>query len=312
MRIVPIVRNDRCRAADAVQAVADLIETEHVSVIIGSLLSSVTIPAAEASQDLGIPIIAPAATDPAVTAVGGLVFRACSTDSHIGYLAAKYAIETLEAGTAACIFCSDDDSSAGAAEAFASEFTGMGRSVVAFEGFPCGANDWTGQLETIAETGAEVIFIPGLYPDTASIAEQARMMGIDAQFIATPGWEGLDPFEYAPETFEGAVYVSRFDPEASNPLAREFVAAYRARYGTTPDILAALGYESAMILARIIGSIRNDDPAAIREALENFGMDSLMGWFMFDENRDPFNGGVIMEFIDGQAQYKQSIEPGYG
>lgn len=312
MRLVPVVRDDGGVKSGAVQAVTDLIVNQRVSAIIGSVSSSVTAAAAPTAQQRRVPLLTPSSHETSVTAAGSYIFNTGFTDPFQGYIAAKFSIENLGARTAACLFCSDYPNSAAAAEAFVSEFTDMGRIIVAYESYPYVGADWEKDLETIAESAPEVLLLPDPYYDCAPIVHYAREIGIDAWIIGTSGWSFFDPSEHGDEAFEGALFVDSFSPRIPLEPARGFTRAYRARFRSLPDAYAAMGYEAAMILVEAIRSASSPNPAAIRDALEAVQMESLLGWFCFDAERNSIRGAVIMEFLDGSAEYRTTVDPGYG
>jgi branched-chain amino acid transport system substrate-binding protein len=312
MRLVPVVRDDGGVKSNAVRAVTDLIVTQRVSVIVGSVSSGVTEAAAPIAQQRRVPLITPCSSEPSVTSAGSFIFNAGFTDSFQGYIAAKYAIETLGARTAACLFCSDYGDSAAVAESFATEFTNMDRIIVAFESYPYIGADWETDLEMIAESAPEVLLLPDPYYDCAPIVQHARELGIDAWIIGTSSWSFFEPSEHGDEAFEGALFVDSFNPKIPLEPARGFTRAYRARFRSLPDVYAALGYETAMVLVEAIRNASSPNPAAIRDALEAVQMEALLGWFCFDSDRNAMRGAVIMEFLDGSAEYRTTVDPGYG
>ncbi len=309
MTIRYLLRDDKGNPWTGAEAFTKLIAEDRVSVIIGTVMSSVSIAGAPIAQGKGIPMVSPTSTNPAVTMVGNCIFRACFIDPYQGNVAAWYAINHLKARTAACLFDTGDDFTKGLARTFRERFEGAGGIITAFEGYPSGTMDWSGQLSRIAESDPDVLFLPDYYDDAGRIARQARGMGIRSQLIGGDGWDSPALFELGFDAIEGGVFVNHYSYDADNPLARDFAASYRRKYGSWPDALAALGYESAMIVVEAVRVAGSADPAAIREAMEDISFDSLLGPFRFDENRNPVKAAVILECVDGAAVYKTVVFP---
>ena len=74
---------------------------------------------------------------------------------------------------------------------------------------------------------------------------------------------------------------------------QKFVAAYKAKYnGETPDAMAALGYDSAMVLADAIKRAGSTDGPKLRDALAaTKDFPGVTGTITLDANRDAVQVG---------------------
>ena len=104
-----IVEDDRGDPAEGANAYSKLIDQDKVSVICGTVMSKVSLAGASIAQSKGVPMVSPASTSPAVTLMGDYIFRACFIDPFQGFIAAKYAIETVGARTAAALYDAGND-----------------------------------------------------------------------------------------------------------------------------------------------------------------------------------------------------------
>ena len=84
------------------------------------------------------------------------------------------------------------------------------------------------------------------------IALQARELGITVPLFGGDGWESSELVTIGGEAVEGDYFSTHFSPEEQTPAVQNFVKDFKAKYGETPDAMAALGYDSAMILADAI------------------------------------------------------------
>jgi branched-chain amino acid transport system substrate-binding protein len=67
---------------------------------------------------------------------------------------------------------------------------------------------------------------------------------------------------------EGDYFSTHYAPAVDTPQSKSFVAAYEKRYdGKVPDAMAALGYDSVMILADAIKRAGSTDGPKVRDAL---------------------------------------------
>jgi branched-chain amino acid transport system substrate-binding protein len=88
------------------------------------------------------------------------------------------------------------------------------------------------------------------------------------------------------------------------------VTKYKAKYNDAPDAMAALGYDSAMILADAMKRAGTTDGAKVREALaatKNFA--GVTGNITIDPNRDASKPAVILQIKNGAFKYIETIAP---
>ena len=97
-----------------------------VTAVLGPVSTTHAIPAAEVLQNAGIVMISTSSTNPATTQVGDFIFRMAYTDDFQGKVAARYAINDLDAQSAIIFRQQDDDYSFGLANFFDEEFQTLG------------------------------------------------------------------------------------------------------------------------------------------------------------------------------------------
>jgi branched-chain amino acid transport system substrate-binding protein len=109
----------------------------------------------------------------------------------------------------------------------------------------------------------------------------------------------------------GTYYSTHFSPTSIDPLAQKFVTAYKARYnGKVPDAMAALGYDSAMVLADAIKRAGTTDGQKLRDAIAaTRDFPGATGLTTLDANRDASKPAVIITVKDGKFEYVETIKP---
>ena len=110
---------------------------------------------------------------------------------------------------------------------------------------------------------------------------------------------------------EGTYYSTHYSPEDRSPIVQGFVARYRARFGgETPDAMAALGYDSAMVLADAIRRAGTVEGPALRTAVaatRNFP--GVTGRTTINAERNADKAAAIFTIKDGKFKFVQSIAP---
>jgi len=94
-------------------------------------------------------------------------------------------------------------------------------------------------------------------------------------------------------------------------VVKGFVDKFRARFnGETPDGMAALGYDSAAMLADAVKRAGTTEPAALRDALAaTRGYRGVTGSITMDPDRNATKAAVIITVKDGHFKFVESVAP---
>ncbi len=298
------------KAGESANIVNKLIAKDQVVAVLGEVASSRSLEGAPICQQNGIPMISPASTNPKVTETGDFIFRVCFIDPFQGTVMANFAKNSLKVTKVAVFTDVKSDYSKGLAKFFKEGFS-KGGQIVAELDYSGGDKDFKAQLTTIKDANPEAVFVPGYYTDVALIRIQARQLGLNVPFLGGDGWEGADLLTIGKDAVEGDYFSTHYSPEAGSPKGKAFVEAYKARYaGKTPDAMAALGYDSALILADAIRRAGSTEGAKIRDALAaTKSFEAATGSFSLNEHRDAVKAAVILQVRKGAFHYLETVAP---
>ncbi len=306
-----IFEDDQGSPEAAANAFRKLIDQDEVSAILGSVMSSCTLAGAPIAQDSGVPVISPTSTAVQVTRTGDYIFRSCFLDPFQGAVVASFAYNDLKAKTAAVIFDNANDYTKGLAEAFRESFVSIGGEVVAYESFTDEATtvDYAAQLTNIKSANPDVIFLDAYYSAAALMAKQARSLGITAYFMGADGWDSSEFTTLGGEAVEGGYFCNHYSPEDPRPIVQNFVKKYAETYGQTPDALATLAYDAALILIDSLQRAGSLDGAAIRDAIAATNLECVSGVITFDGWGDPIKSAVINKVVNGEFVFQKFVQP---
>jgi branched-chain amino acid transport system substrate-binding protein len=302
--------DDKGDAKETGAVVTRLVTKDKVTAVIGEVASKLSLAGAPICQQNGVPMISPSSTNPKVTAQGDMIFRACFIDPFQGYVCAKFAAETKKMKNAAILFDQSQAYSVGLAEEFEKAFKKLDGKATITQQYNTGDQDFTAQLTAIRATNPDVIFVPGYYTDVANIAIQARKLGITAPLLGGDGWDSAKLTEIGGKSIEGSFYSNHASPDDPSPKFQAFVSKYKDEYGATPDALAALGYDSGLLLfdaMKRAKSLAGKDLAAAIVATKDF--EGATGKLNLNEKRDAVKSAVILELKDGKPKYVTTINP---
>lgn len=307
-----IIYDDKGDPTEAMNAYNKLVYQDDIAVLLGPVTSSPTFGVAEASVDDGIPALTPTATHPDVTTYGDNFFRACFEDPFQGGSMAKFASSELKATTAAIIYNNADTYSIGLRDAFMKTAEEVGLTVTTTEAYGASDIDFRAQLTNIIKTNPDVLFIPYYYNVTYMICSQARELGYTGTFLGVDGTDGVLAIEGADvSVFDGMYFANHYSADSDSQVTQAFIKEYTDKYGATPNALAALGYDGAMIVCDALERVNNDGVKidgessyeAIIEALRATEVDGVTGHITFDENNNPIKTLSIIQIKDGAYHF---------
>jgi branched-chain amino acid transport system substrate-binding protein len=308
IQIIP--EDDEGRPEKAATVVTKLIDQDRVIALLGEVASGNTLAAAPKAQAARVPMISPSSTNPAVTQVGDYISRVCFIDPFQGEVMAKFAANTLKAKSAAIMLDFNSPYSRGLTDFFEASFTKLGGQVVDKQSYTQGDRDYKGQLTAIRSKNPDVIYVPGYYGEVGVIAKQAEQLGIKAPMLGGDGWDATQLWDLGGTSLNGDFISNHYSVDDPSPAIQKFVADYKARNGTVPDALAALGYDAMKVLADAITRAGTTEGPKLRDAIngtKNFP--GVTGTITIDADRNAVKPAVVLKLQDRKYIYQETIYP---
>lgn len=306
-----LTEDDQTKAGEPANAVNKLISKDGVVAVLGEVASSRSLEAAPICQQNKIPMISPASTNPTLTQQGDYIFRVCFNDTFQGGALANFASGTLKAKKVAILTDVKSDYSKGLAKSFKEKFVSNGGAVGIELDFNGGDKDFKGQLTSIKNDAPDAIFLPGYYNDVALICIQAKQLGMNIPIFGGDGWESESLLTIGGDAMEGHYFSTHCSIEQPTPEMTSFVDAYKKRFnGKTPDAMAVLGYDSALVLADSMKRAGSTDGSALRDAIaatKDFA--GASGNISLNENRDAVKALVFIQVKGGKFTYNATVNP---
>jgi len=305
--------DDQGKPEEAAIAATRLVAQDGAAVILGEVASTRSLAIASIAEAHQIPQISPSSTNPRVTKEGGktrpYVFRMCFTDAFQGEAMARFAIER-KMKKVAVLRDVGNDYSVGLADFFSSRLKMLGGTVVADVSYKAGDQDFKSQLTAIKNYGPEAVYIPGYYTDVALIARQARELGMKQPLLGGDGWDSAKLYEVARGALDGSYFSNHYTDEDPAPVVQEFVARYRATYGSVPDSMAVLGYDAARVAIEAMDHAKDLTGPALRDAIEQTkGFRGVSGVITLDADHNPVKPAVVVAIEKNKAKYAATIAP---
>ena len=308
-KIKLLTEDDQSQAGQPATIVRKFISNDHVVAVLGEVASSKSLEAAPICQENRIPMISPASTNPKVTEVGDYIFRVCFIDPFQGTVMAKFAL-SKKWKNVALLTDVKQDYSVGLAQFFKENFSKNGGQIVKEQSYSTGDKDFKAQLTSIKAAKPEAIFIPGYYAEVALIARQAKQIGLKVPLLGGDGWIGESLLKVAGSSLDGSFLSCHFSADDKSVVIQDFVKKFKAKYGQTPDDMAALGYDSAMILADAMKRAGTTDRTKLRDAIaETKNFNGISGTITLDEKRNARKPAVILAIQNGGFIFQEKVQP---
>lgn len=304
-----ILQDDRGNPADVSVVLNKLINDDKVVAVLGGVTSSRTLQGGPICQKARIPMVSPTATNPRVTEAGDFVFRTCFIDPYQGQVMARFALDHCQAKTAAMLYPQDNDYSVGLAKYFKEAFEREGGRVVADEAYGKDQKDFRTELQMVKSKSPDVLFVPCYYDDAGVIARQARELDMAVPILGGDGWDSPKVFEIGREATNNCFFSNHYAKDADSPAVREFVDAYRARWGGDPNAFAATSYDAARILIQVMDGLSDPrDSVAIRDGLAKVrDFPGVTGVTTIDAQRNASKDAVVLELKDGVQTFVTTV-----
>ncbi len=284
---------------------------DKVVAVLGGNPSTNSLEAAPVFQLAKVPMIAISSTNPRVTELGNYIFRVCFIDPFQGAVLAKFAHDTLHAQRAGILTSVNNAYSVGLSKVFREKFTAAGGTIVAEQRHSEGDKDFRAQLTSLKSAGVDCILHSGNYTEGALICIQAKQLGLDVPVFGGDAWEAPQLIEIGGKAVEGAYYSTHGSPESTAPEVVNFVKKFKVRWdGETPDSIAALGYDAALMLFDALKRAGTTDSAPLRDAIAaTKDFPGVTGHITIDAQRNASKAAVILTVKDGKFAYVETVQP---
>ncbi|MGA9531365.1 MAG: ABC transporter substrate-binding protein [Anaerolineales bacterium] len=314
-----VIEDNESKGESAAAVNTKLITQDDVDVIVGPQSSKQAVPAGGVANDLKTPMISPWSTNPNTTLDRPWVFRTPFLDPFQGPVVANFVTEEYGFTKAGVLYDVASDYPKGLAEFFKSGWEDIHGpdSVVAYESFTSGDVDFSAQLTTIMDAGAEFIFAPQYYNEVALIVQQAHELGFEGPIVGSDSWGSAETVELCGEDCYGLFFSSHYAAEGATGATKDFIDKYNAKYGYVPDDVGALTWDALNIVKQAIADcgeitgVLDTDRQCIRDAMANIKeFPGITGNMTFTEEGDPIKCAVIVRISEeGKFTFYKQVCP---
>jgi branched-chain amino acid transport system substrate-binding protein len=245
-QLAAMFEDDASVPAQSVSATEKLINKDEVSFLIGTFNSATTLADMKIIERDKTPMMVPIAVAIEITESGNKwVFRNSATNPMQAEQLMSYIYKETKLRKFAVLH-ENTDYGKGLMVAVQKFIQKNGGSMIA-ESYSIGDTDFYAQLTKIKNNAPEGLIICGNLSEGSQITRQFKELGLKGQLFGFGGLSSYDFNNVASGSNEGLIATSYFENASPNPLAQNFIKAYKAKYNVDPDMFAAAIYESVYI-----------------------------------------------------------------
>ncbi|MEN6316181.1 MAG: ABC transporter substrate-binding protein [Clostridiaceae bacterium] len=293
----------------AVNVVNKLVANKDIVAVLGPHRSANAMATEQIFADAKMPFLTGASSPNLVTKVNNpYFFRIRGSDSFVGQIIAKFALEKLKATKIGIIY-NNDDYGIGGRDVVKEYLTGKGCAPVIMEGHNTGDMDMAGAITKCKDAGINCLIVYTHDPEAAILARQMNELGLDVPVVG-PVTFTLPTFLslVTAEETKGFYSVADFVSGNPDPLASNFQKAFKAKYGVDPDLFAAAYYTGVYILKDAIERAGEASREAIQKALlETKDLPSVYGKLYSNDRGEIVHSAVVTEIVDNKPVYSTTV-----
>ena len=245
------VRDVGSDSAAASAAVRELIATSSPAVIVGPLLTDVSVAAADTARELRTPLLSFSKSESfptgnGITRLGATTtsqMDALVTAAHKDYGITQFAIAYPESANGNEVL-----------NVFKKRLASYGLTPVLEA--PYVASDEASMMEVaqrLDSAGAQAVLIPDSIEMSVKLLSNVSPTSRKTMRpLGTALWDNPSKIANSQALFDSAIFVTPFFPQSSRPVVQQFNESYKGKFKVAPNFLAAQGFDAGTLVVSAI------------------------------------------------------------
>ena len=285
-------------AKGAVNAFRKLVAVDKPPVVIGAGASIETLSIAKLADESQVVLLSPVSSAAEIRDAGDYVFRTVPSDALQAVMLAKWVIDAGYRKISVMFLNSSWSTSL--KTHFVDEYVRLGGQVLDTESADVDETDFRTQLLKVSRSSPQVVVALLYAKEGGRCLKQARELGITLPFFGGDPWTIKDFLEIGGSAVEGARFTTPAQYDGAE--AQAFQKKYLARYGTSPDVYAAHGYDALKLIAEVVRKGASTGPEIKQKLYETRDFQGATGNTTFDDHGDVVSKQFIrMTVKDGKV-----------
>ncbi|MGH9464039.1 MAG: ABC transporter substrate-binding protein [Thermoanaerobaculia bacterium] len=276
-------RSDPERAA----ALARQLFADGALAVIGGVTSAEALAMVPIAEGSGRVVLSPSASSPELTGISQHFYRVAISDAREGAAMATFATQRRKAASVV-ILTKTDPFARGVAQAFRSEFERQGGRVLEAVELASPVSDLLASVERVRSLQPAAVYVAAYAEEVARLLAALRGSAFLGDVYTTSAFAAPQVIAGIGALAEG-VFLSQavFELDGDDRRIAEFAERFRAHNGAAPDLYAAQGYDSVMVLEAALAADRDGAPSEFWRSLRGLrDFAGVTGTLQFDERGD--------------------------
>jgi branched-chain amino acid transport system substrate-binding protein len=290
--------------AQTINLINQFARRDKAVLLLGPTTSVEAVSGAPVANGLQIPLISTSSSAEILDA-GPWTFKvgaqATQTTGRLG----TYAVQKLGVKRAILVFDQGNEGYIAQKNAIRDAMKAAGGQILVEEGIQASDSNFLPLATKIATQEADAVFIGAPAELSANFFIQLLQAGVNpkTRFLGPASLASQGFIKTGGKAVENVYVVADYAATSANPVNAVFTAAYKAKYGVSPDNWAAMGYSTALIGIQAIRSAgANPTREKIRAELAKSSQVPVViggGHWTLDNARQPSYGAAILQVKNG-------------
>jgi branched-chain amino acid transport system substrate-binding protein len=299
-----VLKDDQNDPAMAVQALAELTQTDQVAAVVTLSSSGPVLSMTKRANTYQTPIVAVLATHPDVTKESDYVSQICFDNILQGHVAAFFVRDDLLLDRVAIFRTPTSFYSSNLAAEFESQFTALGGIITDVRDIQEGEDNLADTLALVMEKGPELLYMPLGAKEVIAIMKAVNEMGWDPREMASDGLLATVFLQYKQHLhlLEGLLSTDFFHYRSAET---EFGKLAKKRHKGKATSYTAMGVEGFSILLDAMNRCENprDRDCINRKIRSTTGFEGLMGKITIDAKGKAHRPVIINAIENSRLKY---------
>ena len=274
--------SDPAKAKQLLEQVFD----EGAFAAVGGVTTPEALAMVEVADKYNRVLISPSASSPELTGISKNFYRVFPSDAREGATMGNFATQKLKIEKVV-ILAKEHEYARGVQQVFREQFEQFGGQVLDLIEFPSVPSDLSGLVERVMTLEPDAVYLAAYAPDLAKMIAGLRDLGYKGTIFTTSAFAAPEIIEQVGKPAEGVFLTqAAFDTASDAPVVKDFVERYREKYGINPDLYAAHGYDTIMVLAEALTHGAAIESEFWRDIRSLRGYEGATGTIQFDERGD--------------------------
>ena len=247
-------------------------------------------------------LLSPSASAQELTGISREFYRVWPSDSREGSRMGQYAAQNLNIKTVV-VLAADSTYAEGILTVFKTSFTQNGGEIVEELIYPENTSDLNALVERVVALKPDSVYIADYANTVIKLIQLLREMSFQGKILTVSAFATPQAIAAAGSAAEG-VFVThpQYTPDdQEDPKVKAFVEAYRSKFGETPGLYAAHGYDSMLVLYEAMKK-GGDKGSSFWKGMRGVkDLPGVTGPLQFDEKGDVAKYPRVYFLLEGQA-----------